>query len=183
MVDLTGYTVVADPAVLQSWRTGPRWYHVVVALIDSPEVEERRRAVCGALGELITPSAPDQPHVTIWAAGFAPPTGLPDSGRIPLTIGSPATFVSAAYLTVTGTGVDRVRSRMIADGFPEDRTEPFTPHVTVGTYRREVPIDDVLTALRPLTDTAPLPVIGDIRHLVVDTRSDEGVLTDPPTRS
>lgn len=181
MVDLTGRTVVADPAVLQAWRTGPRWYHVVVAMIDSPEVEERRRTLCAALGDLVTPSAPGQAHVTIWAAGFEPPGALPSSGRIPLTIGGPDTFVSAAYLTVTGTGVDRVRSRMIADGFPEDRADPFIPHVTLGTYRREVPLTQVLDALHTLPEAVPLPVMGDIRHLVVDTRSEEGTLAPVPS--
>lgn len=180
MADLTPQTVVADPEVLAAWRSGPRWFHVVVAMIDDDEVESRRHQVVDLLGpELVTLSAPGQTHVTIWAAGFEPTTSLPDSGRIPLQVGVPATFTSAPYLTVTGSGVERVRSRLLADGIPEDRQTPFVPHVTVGTYLHQVPLAQVHEQLCRMNDAPPIPVTGHIRHMVVDTRSPLGALADP----
>ena len=180
MADLTQQTVVADPDVLAAWRSGPRWFHVVVAMIDDDEVESRRHQVVDLLGpELVSLTAPGQAHVTIWAAGFEPPTSLTDSGRIPLQITAPATFTSAAYLHVTGSGVERVRSRLLADGIPEDRQTPFVPHVTVGTYLNQVPLAQVHEQLRLMAEAPPIPVTGHIRHLVVDTRSPVGALTDP----
>lgn len=180
MVGMTEQTVIADPEVLASWRNGPRWYHVVVAMIDDPEVEQRRRDVAAALGDLVALSTPDQPHVTLWAAGFDPPQALPDSGRIPVKVGGVDLFASAAYLAVTGTGVDRVRSRLIADGLAEDRTDDFVAHVTVGAFLREAPMAEVRKRLQFLAEPPPLPVTGHVRHLVVDTRSTCGALAEPP---
>lgn len=180
MVGMTEQTVIADPEVVASWRNGPRWYHVVVAMIDDPEVEQRRRDVAAALGDLVALSAPDQPHVTIWTAGFDHPATLPDSGRIPLTVGGADLFRSAAYLKATGTGLDRVRSRLIADGLAENRTEDFVAHVTVGPFLREAPMAEVRERLQSLAPLSPIPVTGHIRHLVVDTRSPVGELAEPP---
>lgn len=174
-------TVVADPAVLAAWQSGPRWFHVVVAMIHDDDVEARRLEIAGLLGEdLVAVAAPRQPHVTIWAAGFEPDLNLPDGGTIPLQVGGPDSFASAAYLQVSGPGVQRVRSRMTADGFPEVREAPFVPHVTVGTYLRRVPMSEVHARLTEWADPGPIPVTGHIRHLVVDTRSSVGALVEPP---
>lgn len=174
-------TLPPDPEVLAAWRSGPRWFHVVVALIDDDEVESRRRDVAAALGsDVLATSAPGQAHVTIWAAGFEPLVALPDSGRISLQVGVPSSFTSAAYLTVTGTGVQRVRSRLTADAAPEVRDVAYVPHVTVGTYVKQVPMTQIDDALLPFSDVPPIPVVGHIRHLVVDTRSPVGALVESP---
>lgn len=177
MADLTGQTVVADAEVLRRWRNGPRWYHVVVAMIDDDDVEARRRAASSLLGaQLLRPSTPAQAHVTIWAAGFHPEGSLPASGSLPLVIGGARTFRSAAYLDVSGPGPARIRSRLLSDGLTEDRSGPFEPHVTVGIYLREVPMPQVYEALAQLRDAPPIPVTAQVRHMVVDTRSPQGRL-------
>jgi hypothetical protein len=181
MVGMIEATQIADPEVLAAWRTGPRWYHVVVAMIDDPDVEQRRQAVAAALGDLVVLSCPDQPHVTIWAAGFDSASDLPDSGRIPVMVGGADLFRSAAYLTVSGTGLDRVRSRLIADGLVEDRSEGFLAHVTIGAFQRVVPVSAVRDRLQPFIDLPPIPSTAHIRHMVVDTRSPVGQLVERST--
>lgn len=151
-------------------------------MIEDEEVEDRRRQVAALLGrDTVSISAPGQPHVTLWAAGFEPTVPLPDGGSIPIQVGAPDTFASAPYLRVTCPAAHKVRSRMTADGLTEDREESYVPHVTVGTYQRRVPMAQIHERLSRWSDPGPIPVTGRIRHLVVDTRSPDGALTQPPT--
>lgn len=170
-------TLVADAAVLRAWRTGPRWYHVVVATIDDPRVEQRRRVVADALADLVLRSTPGQAHVTLWAAGFAAEPVLPATRVLALSIGSPATFASAVYLTVGGDPVASVRAELAAANPPEDRADVFTPHVTVGVFRAAVPVAHVQQRLAALAQP-PVDVTARIERLVVDTRTDR--LCPPP---
>ena len=51
-------TRTADPGVMRAWRTGPRWYYVVVALIEgsgTAAVQLRRDRVARSLGDVVRP--------------------------------------------------------------------------------------------------------------------------------
>lgn len=170
--------MVADAELLRRWRTGPRWYHIVVALIDGPAVERRRRAVAAALSDLVELSTPGQPHVTLWVAGFDAVPTVRQRVELSLTIGTPATFASALYLRVTGPAIDEVRSELRSANPPEDRAGTFIPHVTVGLYRRSVPLAAVRSRLVALGQEPQLTTTAQIAHRVVDTRTDR--LCRPP---
>jgi hypothetical protein len=177
---VTGTTVVADPAVLERWRTGPRWYYVIAAMIESDAVERRRRQAADALGDLLHPTTPGQPHVTVWALGFEPARWWRPR-RATLQVGSAATFSSAAYLSVTSSDIAGCRAELLAGGpggrlAPEGRGEPYVPHVTVGTYRRRVPLAHVRRTLLRLSGSSVQPVPATVRLVAVDTRSPTGAL-------
>lgn len=76
-------TLPPSPEVMRRWRSGPRWFFAVAAMIDDEQVEQRRRQVLGALGPWVRPSAPGQAHVTLAALGFGahPSGGIGAPGR------------------------------------------------------------------------------------------------------
>lgn len=165
-------TQVSDPDLLRAWRTGPRWFHVVVAVIDDLRVERRRCDVASLLSDLVELTTPGQPHVTLWAAGFDTQPVVPVQADVTLTVAGPATFTSALYLTVTSPDLKRLRAELAAGNPPEDRAGAYTPHVTVGLYQRRFPIAAVEQRLTALHDLPPLTVTARIEHRAVDTRTD-----------
>lgn len=177
---MTGWTDPGDPEVLRSWRRGPRWWHVVVAVVDDPRVSRRRARLADLLGDLIGPSAPDHPHVTAWVSGSHPPVAVPEGERVAMAIGGADLFPSAAYLRVVSPGLLEARERLAAGNPAEDREVPFTPHLTVGLFRQRVPVESVRSAVAPMSDLPPLSVTGTIRHMVVDALSQDGALRAPP---
>lgn len=170
MADLTEHTLVADPAVLQSWREGPAFHLVAAVLPPDGAVEQRRREIAEELGDLVDPGPPGQPHITVWVHGTKP---TPTFGRrtVTVTVGGTATFASAAYLSVTGPSLEECRQHLAARWPPEDRGVPYVPHVTIGTYLRRVPMAEVRAALAPWNDLPPLRVRAEVRTLVLDPRS------------
>ncbi len=176
-------TLIPDPRVLRAWRSGPRWFHVVVALITDQDVVRRRQLFADKLADWIQPSAPDQPHVTVWTSGFDAEPVMPDLHMIDIRVGGPATFRSAAYLQVSGPGIARVRQQLAVTNTPEVREGAYIPHLTVGTFSREVPLSHVRRRLRELPEQEQLTVEAHLSHMVVDTRSEVGALlpADPTT--
>lgn len=169
-------TLTADPHLLRAWRSGPRWYHVVVALIADEDVIGRRRTVARQLGDWVLPSAPEHPHVTLWTCGFDATPVLPATNDLTIRVGAPDTFRSAAYLRAAGSGIASIRRDLAAANRPEERPGPYVPHLTVGTYMRRVPIERVRRLLRSLPVQPEITVRADVRHMAVDTRSAVGAL-------
>jgi hypothetical protein len=170
MADLTEHTLVADPAVLQSWREGPVLHLVAAVLPPHSEVEQRRRRIADALGGLVDPGPPGQPHITVWVTG---PEPTPVFGRrtVTVTVGGTATFASAAYLSVIGPALEECRQDLAARWPPEDRRVPYVHHVAIGTYLRRVPMAEARAALAPWNDLSRLHVRAELRTLVLDPRS------------
>ncbi|MFN8125096.1 MAG: hypothetical protein U0R64_01090 [Candidatus Nanopelagicales bacterium] len=173
-------TQVPDPDVLRRWRSGPRWWSVVAAMIDDPRVEERRRAVAAALADLVQVTNPGQAHVTLWVGGFDASPRLPDQRTVSLTVGVPDTFSSAVYLAVGGAWA-AARDGLVAVNGP-DRDIPFVPHVTVGTYHQEVPLTTIQDRLAQFAGWDDLVVTAHMEHVVVDTRSTVGALAPAERR-
>lgn len=178
---MTGWTRPPDEAVERSWRSGPRWWHVAVALVRDPGIDRRRSAVANLLGDLIGPSAPDHPHVTVWVGGSVAPIEVPEGRSVELRIGGAGLFATAAYLTVHSPELLQVRGDLARANPPEDRVHHFTPHLTVGVFQRRVPLSQARQLLAPAAALPEMTVAGSIRHLVVDTRSPVGALRQPAT--
>ncbi len=176
---MTGWTEPPDPAVLADWRSGPRWWHVVVALVADPAVLARRAAAVAALGDAAGPTAP-QAHVTVWVAGRNPPVGVPDGERLAVGIGGAATFAAAAYLRAAAPAAQDLRAHLARLNPPEDRTAEYVPHITVATYRRRLPLTVARQRLAALAGLPDIPVTAPVRHLVVDCRDPMGGLRRPP---
>lgn len=196
---LLATTRTADPEVMRAWRTGPRWYYVVVALIEgsgTAAVQLRRDRVARALGDVVRPTTPHQPHVTVQAVGFQPIAW--QEQQVELSVGGADTFTTAAYLSVHSRELLRLRATLPAApghgaaadqetsdgeigqqgwgagsaagrehlGNPSD----YVPHVTVGTYERVCALTEIQRRLRSLAHAQPIPVRAVVRLMAVDTR-------------
>lgn len=198
-------TLTADPDVLHAWRTGPRWYYVVVAMLEGPgtaAVQLRRDRVAQSLGDFVRPTTPHQPHVTVQAVGFQQIDWRQRQVRV--SVGGADTFTTAAYLRVHSPELVRLRAtlpdppepgtaagRQAAGGAVaghgggtgsatggEDRGDPsdYVPHVTVGTYERVCALTEIQRRLRSLAHAQPIPVRATVRLMAVDTRCPVGSL-------
>lgn len=170
MAGLNEYTLVADPAVLRRWHQRPAWHLIAVVLPAHGAVERRRLEIAHALDDLVEPGPPGQPHITVWVSGQTPVPGF--AGRsVTVTVGGSDTFTSAAYLSVEGDALAAIRDELAAVGPAEDRLSPYVPHITIGTYRKRVPLAQARAALAPWTDLSPLTMTADVHPLVLDPRT------------
>ena len=171
-------TQVLDPEVWNRWRSGPRWYYALATVVVDPAVEQRRVAVAAALSEWLLPTGPKQAHVTVRTLGFEPVVWRPH--RVDLRVGEADTFTAAAYLAVESPQILELRESWAAaaptqlDWPPEDRTGPYLPHVTVGTYREVVSLATVRDRLAQLPPGRELHVTAEIKQIAIDTRSPVG---------
>lgn len=172
-----GHTWGLAPGAREAWHRGRRWYHVWVLRVDDAAVRARRAAVWETMAGWLEPSAPDDPHVTVWVHGFDPP-GFHhplEGAEVPLRVGGAGSFASCPYLEVRGP-LDPLR-RAFPGG--EERWAPYLPHLTVGRYAGAVPVAPVVRALRPLRRLPPLDTRGRLCHVVVDALDPAGGLQDP----
>ncbi len=147
-------------------------------MIDSAAVEQRRRDVAAALGGLVHFTTPQQAHVTLWALGYES-SGWPQQ-TLQLSVGTPWTFASAAYLRVESPDIAGLRGRLAGADLPdEERPAEFVPHVTIGPYRREVPLREVAERLRRFDRLEPIPATATVRVMAVDTRCPQFSLRAP----
>jgi hypothetical protein len=171
-------TQVLDPDVWRRWRSGPRWYYALAAVITDSRVEQRRVEVAAALSEWLDPAGASRAHVTVRTLGFAPVEWQPR--WVNLTVAEPETFAAAAYLAVDAPQILELRKSWEAtapaqhDWPPEDRTSPYRPHVTVGTYSQVVPLTEIRERLAQLDPHPALQVPAQIQQIAVDTRSPTG---------
>lgn len=156
-----------DREVLRSWRSHPEPFHAVVLLLDSADVERRRRQVARALHPWCWVQGPA--HVTLVACGGHP--GAQSAAEVSLKIGGADSFPAAAFLHVAGPGLRELRERILAD-IPEVDPEPvWTPHVTVGTYRWPLPQHHLVRRLQALRELPALPATGRLAVATVDKRT------------
>jgi 2'-5' RNA ligase len=180
-----------------AWRRGRTRYGVWVLEADTAPVRERLALVRAHCGDWLWPTQ-RLPHVTVWVGGFLcdrpaldddlPPTALAArqaalrEALLPpfrLEVGGPATFEAAAYLRVADPGgaLDRLRA-LLQDGRGEFRDTPYVPHVTVGLYRRSVPMADVV---RRLSACRVMPL--DLAVTAVHFVSYDAAVIDGPLRT
>jgi len=177
-------TEAPDPGVLRSWREGTPAFVAVVVVLDSVEVERRRREVLAALHPWCAPSAPGQAHVTLAAVGAVSgvPTGLPLGEVAEVVVRGADSFTSAAFLAVDPGSVAALRGHVLEIvGGDADAPQQWVPHVTAGTYRYPLGAHHVAERLADLRAAAPIQVRGRIRLIAVDRRSRWGRLTVQPT--
>lgn len=179
------HTLGPSPGARSAWHRGRRTYAVWVLRVTCPTLVADVAARQARLGPLIAPVARDRLHVTVWVLGF--PTAQPaldddvDQQDLDRTVAAlqddpPAaarvrvdpigSFASAAMLPVHDAdgGLVRVRRRLSA--LPEQRFGPYRPHITLGTYTDDHPVDRVLRALQPQPQRAPLSAVLDTLDLV-----------------
>lgn len=139
-------TLGPTPGVREAWHQGRRWYHVYLLLLEDPAVDARVAEVAGALAPWVTPFATGQAHVTVWVHGFSPPPDHAALGaRVPVEIGRLNSFTSCPFLEVRSPALPGLR---LGFSTPEERWSAYRPHLTVGRYNADTPIDVLIPALR-----------------------------------
>ena len=167
-------TLALTPGVREAWHQGRRWYHVSLLMIEDPAVQKRLEQVANALEGALLPSAPGQPHVTLWVHGFEiPHLHSLENQRVPLRIGAANSFLSCPFLEVRAPELQQLRQSF--DG-PEERWASYRPHLTVGRYAGALPTQQLSRRLRPFRGLPPLQTEGVLRHMCVDAFSEEGRL-------
>jgi 2'-5' RNA ligase len=179
-------TLGPTPGAREAWHQGRRHYAVWVLRVACPvvaaDVAQRQAHLAG----FIDPVPPDQLHVTARVLGFPTPAPVlqddvqqsridavvaalradpPDAVRV--QVAGRGSFASAAMLPVHDIdgALHRVRQRL-AHGVPEQRFGPYRPHITLGAYTADHPVDRVLPALQRAPDRAPIHVVLDTLDLV-----------------
>ena len=148
-----GPILLPDPAVVRAWERDPSDCYATVLLIDSEEVEARRRAVAEALRPWLAPSPPA--HLTLHVSGPVAPRPTP--ARVELTVGGADSFASAAFLHADGRSLSELRRTATAQLGEEVHPAPtWTPHITVGTYHRPASAQTVADRLQDLRRLPPL---------------------------
>ena len=176
--DPESLTEVLDAEVWRQWSSGPRWYYALAALIPDQDVKQRQLQVARALSDWLILDSDSQPHVTVRTLGFTPVQWR--TRDVDLIVGQPETFVSAAYLKVMCPDILQLRGLLETTNFDsqplpsEDRNEAYVPHITVGTYRRVVPLAKVRARLSCVSAVPDLRVTATIHQIAIDTRSRVG---------
>lgn len=173
------HTLGPSPGVREHWHRGrERW---AVFLLRT-RVPGRFTVMQEALAPWLAPFPAEHCHVTLWVAGFASDTPSLDddvddqlltricegwSPRRPtLQVGAANSFATAAILEVLDPGGDLGALRQALTGLPEQRWEPYRPHVTVGTFHGDHPVEPVVARLTALREAAPEPLVCEALELV-----------------
>lgn len=161
-----GRTIASVHADFPEWHRGRPCYALWAIDVDIPAIRAASDGLRGHLADFLLPGYRRQPHVTLHLCGFPGSVGLADdyspaalarqvaalttAAPCPFAIdlGAAATFTSAAYLAVGDRegGIAALRQALGGGGAAEGGF-PYVPHVTVGFYRREFPLAEVLAAL------------------------------------
>lgn len=159
-----GWTVATIQKDFVDWRRGRSRYAVWAIDLDLPGLGAASERMRRHLDDYFLPQYRRQPHITLRICGFPGPDrgfdddytperfnaqiGFLERARIrpfSLGIGSPGSFPSAAYFSVSDDdcGIARVRQALADDG-PGEKNFPYLPHVTFGLYRGRFPMAEVL---------------------------------------
>ncbi|MGE5471743.1 MAG: 2'-5' RNA ligase family protein [Bacteroidota bacterium] len=161
--DVDGLTLPSEQRDFVAWRRGRQRYAVWALDVDRPALRAISERYQALLADCLLPGYCRQPHVTVHLCGFpAARTGLADdyaaaafSAQVAaltavrpapfvIEIGAPASFSSAAYLSVRDRdgGIAALRG-VLAGGSASDDF-PYVPHVSFGLYRGAYPLAGVL---------------------------------------
>ncbi len=169
------------------WRKGRQRYAVWAVDVDTASLRAITEQLRDALDDCLLPGCRRQPHITLRIGGFpAPERGFDDNysrsdfarhlealiqARIPpfrITVGAPHTFPSAPYLPVEDRTNGLVRLRRAFPGEEPGRAGfRFVPHVTVGLYRRRVPVAQVIERMAACPRLTPIPL--EVRRITLMT--------------
>ena len=155
------------PLGFSDWhRRRPR-FGVWAVEVGTPRIKGWLRHARRALGPLLLEGYRRPPHVTVFAVGFpcervecaadaswdeiaAQALLLSRLGPAPfrLRLGPVRSFAAAPYFAVRDAGSLAEIRALLARFRPEDRSVPYTPHITVGLYRQPWPLSAVARRIR-----------------------------------
>jgi 2'-5' RNA ligase len=178
-------TLPTELGVLETWHRGrPKFTAWVLSFepgAAASVLSLRMHQVRSALAPWLWTNHARAPHITLrvcgfWSSDYAPSDLVVDRHALAcadlrafhLEIGGAGWFASSPYLRVGPAGVDEIlRLRSVLETVrAEERTVPFVPHVSVGTFRREADASDIDAALAPLLALPPLRFSVRALHLV-----------------
>ncbi|WP_263772157.1 2'-5' RNA ligase family protein [Propionivibrio soli] len=190
---LTSASIHAD---FVDWRKGRRRYAVWGIDVDCAPLRAMTSRLRHVLGDCLLPGYERQPHITLRACGFPTPAPVFDDDYSPahfachiealvqaqippfrVTVGRPATFPSAAYLSVQDEegGIAQIRDALIGLE-PAEPDFEFVPHITFGLYRRRIPVAQVMQRLAACPDVFARQL--DVRQISLMTY-EASVITGP----
>jgi 2'-5' RNA ligase len=190
-------TIAAELRDYPEWHRGRLRFGVWMipvldpALLDYIESAQRR------LADLLHPSQQRQPHVTLFVCGFEQPAAcIEDDDFSPLQLqaqidalhrvrgtpcrlplAAPDSFASAAFIPV-GDPEGRLANWRVAlgRGVREVRQAAYTPHITLGLYRRKIAAEIVRQRLREIEAPATSLPVEDLHYATYDARLQFGPL-------
>lgn len=140
------------------WHLGRPHYTVWLIMADTPPIRDAVHTARQALDDYLLPAYHRQPHITLGVRGFPQRYHqdrhsytaamfehdiaiLRGMQTVPFEIklGAVASFNTAPYLTLTA-GQETVHALHRELTKPGGDVEPFIPHITLGFYRRAIPL-------------------------------------------
>lgn len=152
------------------WHKGRPYYYFIGLLLDD-EPQQQLMACCRQnLADLLLQPYTRQPHLTIYPCGFLTPQAhhndditTDDIARLYRRIQALAlpslqlqshavnSFAEAPFIEISSGGNALGRLCTQLRQFRSDfRQTPFTPHLTIGMYRKAWPVADVIPRLQQL---------------------------------
>jgi len=175
----------------------PHYSLWAIQVLDS-RVHARVQAAHDRLDEYLFSPYQRQPHITLYVCGFPSLSGRSEQEYLPeqqsrhiqglqaaaltpftITVGGFNSFTAAPFLEVHDleNGIQRVRG-ILLQSRPEDRTTPYTPHLTIGLYRGAFPTSSVARKAMALPDGPPIQyTVNRIHFMVYRTARIAGPLT------
>jgi hypothetical protein len=169
-----GWTLPATPGVREAWHQGRRWYAVWVLKLEDVAIQQRRIELYQLLSKYLLPSAPHQPHITVWVHGFSPaPTHPLEEQSFAVEIGPINSFTTCPFLEVRAKAILNIRADFST---PEERWSRYYPHLTIGRYGGRFSTTVLQRILQPYRSLPALTTTGILKKAWVDAFDEEGRL-------
>jgi 2'-5' RNA ligase len=190
------HTLACELRDYPEWHKGRKRYAVWVIRIDTPEVLARMQQAREILGDWLHPHGQRQAHITLFVCGFVADKQLHDDdfthrqsdaqraalsqlqhAAFDLEIDGADSFSSAAYLRITDRGRHLQAIRDALDTLSDEvRQTYYTPHLTLGLYRKSLPRQHVIERLQQIPATPLRVVVQDIHFATYEAQEQHGPL-------
>ncbi|MBM7123955.1 2'-5' RNA ligase family protein [Dyella flava] len=189
-------TIAAELRDYPEWHRGRTRYGVWMIPVDDPALLDYIASVQDRLADMLYPMSQRQAHLTVFVCGFECPECVMDDDfsqqqlqaqinalhlargtSCELPLASPDSFASAAFIPV-GDPQGRLATwrEMLARESREVRQAAYTPHITLGLYRRVVPAEIVRQRLNEIEAPAVSLRVESLHYTTFDVRQQFGPL-------
>jgi 2'-5' RNA ligase len=189
-------TIVAELRDYPEWHRGRLRFGVWMISVEDPALLDYIESAQRRLADLLHPSLQRQPHLTMFVCGFEQSACIADDDFSPmqlqaqidalhrergtscsLPLAGPDSFASAAFIPVGDPeGRLTIWREVLGRKVREVRQAPYTPHITLGLYRRKITAEIVRQRLSEI-EAPPVSLrVGSLHYATYDARLQFGSL-------
>jgi 2'-5' RNA ligase len=189
-------TIVAPLRDYPEWHRGRTRYGLWMITVDDPALLDYIATVQHRLADLLHPMQQRQPHLTVFVCGFEQPARVANDDFSPmqlqaqidalhrtrgtscvLPLAAPDSFASAAFIPVHDSeGRLTVWRDVLGQEGREVRQAAYTPHITLGLYRRKITAEMVRSRLSEI-EAPPVSLhVQQLHYATYDARHHFGPL-------